>query len=492
MTTASPQHARPGALAAGRLAFRRWRRSRPFWGGLFTALGGLEIFGTTQMSLGGLTFQMGPTGFLSWLIPTILVACGMLMWFTPQQRMFYAIVGAMTAVFSLIAVNLGGFFLGLLLGMLGGGLGFAWVPARTPTPPAGSEEPEPVTATEWPGPDPAPATRPPEPVAGERRPEPDPGTATERPEPAAPVGGTEPAGPDPRLLGVILLVSGLAIAGLVTLDRAAPAQAAPCPPAVGASPPASRPVPGGTTASPSASPSATPGGRSGDGGGLLGDIVDGIGDGLHRLLGGGNEPQAPAPTATPPAVRPAGSPTPAPSVPSGRPIPRTGACAPGAASPTPSGSATAVPLIDPPADQPYVNKVPSLMTGTKVTMYGLRLNGIVELPKKGGGTVRALDFGMTRAVTDNFALKVPGPADRSQLLRSSALSVEGDVHFYTSRFSGKFLGVAPLTLTPDQPIPPDGIPLTVPVPVVFTDPEIDLVFVNCHTLTAPDLVHTLV
>ncbi|MFI7576167.1 DUF6114 domain-containing protein [Micromonospora sp. NPDC049497] len=113
-------------------ALRRWRRSRPFWGGLLTALAGLEIFGTTQMSLSGLTFQLGPTGFLSWLIPAILLACGLLMWITPQQRIFYAVVAVVTAVYSLIGINLGGFLLGAVLGTIGSGLGFAWVPGRQP------------------------------------------------------------------------------------------------------------------------------------------------------------------------------------------------------------------------------------------------------------------------------------------------------------------------------------------------------------------------
>ena len=142
MTTADAQHDRSGRITRGWRAFRRWRRTRPFWGGLFLALSGVEIFGTTQMSLAGLSFQMGPTGFLSWLIPTILVACGMLMWFTPQQRMFYAIVGSVTAVFSLIAVNLGGFFIGLLLGMVGGALGFAWTPTAPAQPDAPDDGPD--------------------------------------------------------------------------------------------------------------------------------------------------------------------------------------------------------------------------------------------------------------------------------------------------------------------------------------------------------------
>jgi len=122
--------AQPGRVGQAWRGFRRWRRSRPFWGGLFTILAGVEILGTTKVSLAGLTLQMGPTGFLSWLIPTILVTCGLLMWLSPAQRIFYAVVGAVTAVYSLIGVNLGGFFIGMLLGMVGSALGFAWVPVK--------------------------------------------------------------------------------------------------------------------------------------------------------------------------------------------------------------------------------------------------------------------------------------------------------------------------------------------------------------------------
>lgn len=109
--------------------FRRWRQGRPFWGGLFTALAGLEIFGTTQMSLEGLSFQLGPTGFLSWLVPAVLVTSGLLIWFSPQHRVFYAVIAAVTALFALIGVNLGGFLLGTLVGLFGSSLAAGWVPA---------------------------------------------------------------------------------------------------------------------------------------------------------------------------------------------------------------------------------------------------------------------------------------------------------------------------------------------------------------------------
>ncbi|MBM0256548.1 hypothetical protein JNW89_06385 [Micromonospora sp. 4G55] len=138
MDNGEPRNARPERYRDLR-GFRRWRRTRPFWGGLLTALAGLQIFGTTQMSLAGLALQTGPTGFLSWLIPAILVTCGLLLWFKPPHRVLYAVVAAVTALFSLIGVNLGGFFVGLLLGLVGSALGFAWTPDTPPSAAPASE-----------------------------------------------------------------------------------------------------------------------------------------------------------------------------------------------------------------------------------------------------------------------------------------------------------------------------------------------------------------
>ena len=330
MTTANPQHTQPGRLSQAWRGFRRWRRSRPFWGGLLTALAGVEIFSTTQMSLSGLTFQTGPTGFLSWLIPVILVACGMLMWFTPQQRMFYAIVGAVTAVFSLIGVNLGGFFVGLLFGMVGSALGFAWVPSRRPTA---------VPAT-------APATAEPEPAArpddgelvdepalvDELMPRSEPGEDVTGPLtdtlprpcnplrepspadrnhdstevlPAVGPDGRPQAGPYPKLLAVTLvLLSGSAAGALALRDQrpvqAAPAVLCPTPSRPSMSPTAVRPSPSRPAGeSPSSTPSPSPSPGKTSGGNLITDIIDGIGD----LLTGGDDAPAAGGTGTPPGRR---------------------------------------------------------------------------------------------------------------------------------------------------------------------------------------------
>ncbi|MGN9813232.1 DUF6114 domain-containing protein [Micromonospora sp. BQ11] len=459
MTTAQPQHARPGRLPEAWRRFRRWRRARPFWGGLLTALAGLEIFGTTQMSLGGLSFQMGPTGFLSWLIPTILVACGLLMWFSPQQRVFYAVVASVTVLFSLIGVNLGGFFIGLLLGMVGSALGFAWAPdTGVGTPGAAAEAP--------PAYDEGPGVVP------------------------------EAAGPDlpgsrgPRFLVILLALLGLSATVALAVPDATPVRAAPAAPSCPVRPPSDTATPRGTpSATPSApTPSPTPSADSDrdDDGGLIEEILDGIGD----IFGGGrntDEPEAePTPSATA-SARPGAT---------GRPVRPSATPVPGCVTPKPEPSRSApeaegraLPRIAADRGQPVVGAVPSRLTGSKVTMTALRFNGVVDLPTA-DGTLKVLKFSMDRAVTDDFLLSSPGPTGRTMRFATDRLTVKGDVAFYATRFAGRLLGIK-ITLTPDLPLP-GGIPITVPFPITFTDPVIDLAFVTSDVLTArPALKLTL-
>ncbi|MEV1289421.1 DUF6114 domain-containing protein [Micromonospora sp. NPDC049679] len=474
MTTANPQHVRSGALARGWHDFRHWRRARPFWGGLLTLIAGLEIFGSTQMKLDGLSFQMGPTGFLSWLIPTILVACGLLMWFTPQQRMFYAIVGSMTAVFSLIAVNLGGFFIGLLLGMVGGALGFAWVPSRSPAPVDEADRTEAVAGDPAASPDETPARSSDDQLDGDDSTAPvtdalpKPRNPMSQPEPVEPPAGQGPSRSqrDTGLLAITLVLLSVSAIGLVTTRAASPAQAAPCLPSVTPSAPAGKPSPG-----PSGSPTPKPG--ADDDGNLLTDIIDGI----VGLFGGGNNKKpeaAPTPTAVAPTLGPDGKPLPTP------PVGRPGACPtkPEPADPAPPAG---VKRLAPAPGQPLVAKKPSLLTGSKVTMRNLKIDGIVKLPTAGGGTTEVLQFSMSEAVTDDFLLQVPGPAGKTMRFQTPALTVRGDVKFYASRFVG-WIGPLKLTLTPSSPVPPNGIPLTLPK-ISFDKPEMQLVFVNSDILT---------
>jgi hypothetical protein len=109
--------------------FRRWRRTRPFWGGAFAALGGIELIAIPFAPL-GVTIHQGMPGVASWLAGVLLILCGVLVWVQPQQRYFFGILATIAGLASFVTSNLGGFLLGMLLGVIGGGLIFAWTPRK--------------------------------------------------------------------------------------------------------------------------------------------------------------------------------------------------------------------------------------------------------------------------------------------------------------------------------------------------------------------------
>ena len=106
--------------------WRAWRRARPFWGGLFVVLGGGEILLSELASL-PLVIHIGLHGLASYLVPVLLLACGLLLWFHLPLRTFYSVLAILLALGSWITSNLGGFFVGMLLCLIGGSLAFAWV-----------------------------------------------------------------------------------------------------------------------------------------------------------------------------------------------------------------------------------------------------------------------------------------------------------------------------------------------------------------------------
>ncbi len=110
-------------------AFRGWRRTRPFWAGIFLIFAGAELLMIPlPMHAMGLILHIGTGGVLGILIGAILIVCALLLWFNPAQRAFYSIVAVLLAVAALVASNLGGFLIGTLAGVIGGSLGFGWTP----------------------------------------------------------------------------------------------------------------------------------------------------------------------------------------------------------------------------------------------------------------------------------------------------------------------------------------------------------------------------
>lgn len=115
----------------GRTArFRLWRRQRPFIGGVFVVLGGLELFFSGQLDTGRIQVQFGIEGLQATVIPIALVLLGVLAIAMPVHHVFYGILALIIAVYSLIGVNLGGFVLGMLLASVGAVLVVAWMGPR--------------------------------------------------------------------------------------------------------------------------------------------------------------------------------------------------------------------------------------------------------------------------------------------------------------------------------------------------------------------------
>jgi len=78
--------------------------------------------------------HIGAQGLAGYLVPLMLLLCGILLWFHPAQRAFNSLLAMMLALLSWITSDLGGFFIGMLLGLIGGALAFAWTtgPERQP------------------------------------------------------------------------------------------------------------------------------------------------------------------------------------------------------------------------------------------------------------------------------------------------------------------------------------------------------------------------
>jgi hypothetical protein len=123
--TAAPERGR------ARAAFRRWRGRRPFWGGLLLALAGAEILLTMKVSL-KVVLHVGMQGLAGYLLPTLMVLCGLLLLFSPGQRVFYSLTGLLLSLGTWATSNLGGFLIGLLLGCVGSCLAFGWLPDQEP------------------------------------------------------------------------------------------------------------------------------------------------------------------------------------------------------------------------------------------------------------------------------------------------------------------------------------------------------------------------
>ncbi|HEX5202421.1 DUF6114 domain-containing protein [Paractinoplanes rhizophilus] len=524
--------------------FRRWRRHRPFWGGLLLILSAVELYLSANLALGGVEVHLGPQGFLSYLLPLILLMCGLLAWFTPAQRLFYGIVALLTALYTFLGLNLGGFVIGMLLGIFGGALVIAWGPPRD-RPGQGHAAPPTDEPTDHQQDEPADVgddifddgsredveeTQQIEIAGHDDRPHEE---QQVRPAlfAAVPPGISRRAGRKGPARSRRVIAFGLvpvAVTATIVAGASLQASAAECPeglpsrsvaassspatarpttepttpaadddspkpasPGAGKTTEAAEPTAGETTAAPTTAPAK-------DGGNPITDGIENIVDGVSNLLGIGDE-ESPAPSTSqassePATTEPAADPT-ATTEPAAGPAKTTEPAAgptkkaDGAKAAEPSATDDEIPCLGPrvygkvasPDDIPTVAKKPGVMEVDSLTMYDSTYDGVVDMPTAGGGSYKALKFTMDKAVNKPFSLTIDEPNGSQTKITSKTLTTTGTVKFYTSRFEGKLFGIIPVVFTPERPPP-----LTLPI-LWFTDAKIQLSFVRCDTLTGDPL-----
>lgn len=458
------------AWSAARHRFRHWRRARPFWGGSLIIVSGLEILGSTQLSLGNLQVRIGLEGLQSVLIPVMLTTAGLLIWFMPVHRVFYGVIALAVALYSLVGVNLGGFLFGMLFGILGGSLAIAWSPREPEVEPARDDDRDTDEFTTeqgaWDD-----LHRPPDAqhdsiVPGMRD---DRGASSARLAVAGAAAGA--------LLVVANMPTGAAngpiLASQTTGEDCEPEPA-----------PTESPSPDPTT-SPRPTETPDPDSTTDSETGLIGSLlstVTGILDPADDDCETADEPTE-NPTADP-ASEPTDTPTPDPAgesdaeddtgeeqadetdelgLPEGFELPEDAVL-------------TEQQTLES-ENLPVVASSPGRLTGSSITMLGLVYEGNVDLPTA-DGPLTVMKFTMDRSVVKDFALAVDAMGE-TLLTTTDELTISGDVTFYTDRFVGWMLGFK-WTFLPETP-PPFTLPL-----MVFSDPEIRLVGVQADMLeTAP-------
>ncbi|MFJ3403393.1 DUF6114 domain-containing protein [Promicromonospora sp. NPDC090134] len=126
---------RPGLrarFADWRRDFRPWRRQRPFVGGVLVVLAGLEMLLSGPIKLDQLgmnvVLRFGVEGAQATILPLALVLLGILVIAQPVHRIFYGVIALAISVYSIAGVNLGGWIIGFLLGVVGGIIVVSWAP----------------------------------------------------------------------------------------------------------------------------------------------------------------------------------------------------------------------------------------------------------------------------------------------------------------------------------------------------------------------------
>lgn len=430
-------------------AFTAWRRTRPFWGGVLTIAAAAELLALTASPLQVMLIR-GLAGIGTLVLAAMLTALAIIAWTHAHLRVICGVFIVILGLASFAVSNLGGFFIGLLLALVGGSLIFAWQPAG---PPDADASPPDAPAAD---PESAENTAPPA-TAGKPSPRPSgPGSAAGVDNTEASARPLRPgrSGPDESIapLRAVLRIAAV-VAVLATAFVAVPhASARSAGPAAEPDIPCPSWWPWCETEEPS-SPDE-PGG----------DDPETPGDDPEEPAEPEAECDASELPATPPRLGTETAEKVAKTLAACLALPGTGSAAE--------------------RDLPTVSTIHPVLQTDVMTMTGMNSGGVVDVPTADGAQ-RALEFTMDElelAEMDQSA-GIDGTDARLHVInKGSSAVLSGGVRLYVQRMQGLIFGVVPIVLTADTPLPP------IPVPyLVITQATVDTAYTRADRVDLPDL-----
>jgi hypothetical protein len=109
--------------------FRAFRRTRPFWGGLWLMLAGAVVIRVMFFPI-GLAMTGGFNTSAGYILGGALLLFGAVAWFAPHYSGLVGIRGVLAALAAFVGANLGGFLVGTVLGIIGGSMVWGWGPKK--------------------------------------------------------------------------------------------------------------------------------------------------------------------------------------------------------------------------------------------------------------------------------------------------------------------------------------------------------------------------
>lgn len=123
----SPHNDQWGSRSPRLVALHAWSGTRPWLGGTVTTLGGLAI---AVLPNQGFTVVVlpGVAGLSGFVLGALIIACGLYMLFSPPLHGILGIAAVLLSLVSFVTTNIGGYVIGMALGIVGGSLSVAWNP----------------------------------------------------------------------------------------------------------------------------------------------------------------------------------------------------------------------------------------------------------------------------------------------------------------------------------------------------------------------------